>query len=399
MGRRLAAVLGARVPHELSRAVRPASTFLQEKLAATLAAPELGGYDDVMFLPEESLTTIVARVSSLLTSCTPADFVVLYYTGHTGILSPETTRDSASAGAGHDGLVDYHLVGTNLDERAAGFPVQAFAAPQHVGPSVLWIFDTTCHCNTRLQATRLPWLGQSRWEMLRSHLLLSGQLRTEFLGGATPGREILFDISPPIFVSPLTCGRLTRDLMDGLRTGAADLNGDGIIRTLDLAGFLNAQFYHASDVIPWEDRGFISVPPVAAEEAVDDTLVHGKRKRVLLIEDNEDNRTVYRTIIEHFGYEIIEASEGTTGLWMAHVHRPDLILLDISMPGLSGWEVCSTLKAHPATEKTPIIALTTHALAPDRARAYEVGFDSYLAKPCEPRRVVAEIARFIGVGR
>jgi two-component system, cell cycle response regulator DivK len=122
-------------------------------------------------------------------------------------------------------------------------------------------------------------------------------------------------------------------------------------------------------------------------------------KRVLLVEDNEDNRTVYRTILEHFGYGVIEARNGEDGVRMAREEHPDLILMDISIPVIDGWEATKILKGDDKTRNIPIIALTAHALATDRAKASEVGCDGYLAKPCEPRRVVAEVEKFIGSGR
>jgi CheY-like chemotaxis protein len=122
-------------------------------------------------------------------------------------------------------------------------------------------------------------------------------------------------------------------------------------------------------------------------------------KTVLLVEDNEDNRTVYRTILEHFGYRVVEARNGEDGIRGARRDHPDLILMDISIPIIDGWEATKILKADPATAQIPIIALTAHALATDRAKATEVGCDGYLAKPCEPRRVVQEVQRFIGDAR
>jgi CheY-like chemotaxis protein len=122
-------------------------------------------------------------------------------------------------------------------------------------------------------------------------------------------------------------------------------------------------------------------------------------KTVLLVEDNEDNRTVYRTILEHFGYRVVEARNGEDGIRAARGDHPDLILMDISIPIIDGWEATKILKADPATSQIPIIALTAHALATDRAKAGEVGCDGYLAKPCEPRRVVQEVKRFIGDAR
>mgnify|MGYP000094313715 CR=1 FL=1 len=119
-------------------------------------------------------------------------------------------------------------------------------------------------------------------------------------------------------------------------------------------------------------------------------------KVVLLVEDNEDNRTVYRTILEHFGYRVIEARNGEEGIQLARGEQPHLILMDISIPVIDGWEATRILKSDPTTAGIPIVALTAHALAADRLKAQEVGCDGYLAKPCEPRRVVAEVERLIG---
>jgi CheY-like chemotaxis protein len=119
-------------------------------------------------------------------------------------------------------------------------------------------------------------------------------------------------------------------------------------------------------------------------------------KTVLLVEDNEDNRIVYSTILRHFGYRVMEALNGEEGIATARAEKPDLILMDISIPIIDGWEATQVLKHDPETRRIPIIALTAHALASDRERAMEVGCDGYLAKPCEPRAVVAEVQRFLG---
>ncbi|MEP7066313.1 MAG: response regulator, partial [Gemmatimonadota bacterium] len=105
-------------------------------------------------------------------------------------------------------------------------------------------------------------------------------------------------------------------------------------------------------------------------------------KTVLLVEDNEDNRIVYSTILQHFGYVVMEALNGEEGIAKARAERPDLILMDISIPVIDGWEATQVLKRDPETRGIPIIALTAHALASDREKAMEVGCDSYLAKPC-----------------
>jgi CheY-like chemotaxis protein len=119
---------------------------------------------------------------------------------------------------------------------------------------------------------------------------------------------------------------------------------------------------------------------------------------ILLVEDNLDNRTIYRTILEHRGYSVLEAEDGEMGIRMAREQSPALILMDISIPKVDGWEATRILKADPKTAGIPVIALTAHAMAQDRAKAAEVGCDGYLAKPVEPRRVVEEVQRFLGTG-
>jgi two-component system cell cycle response regulator DivK len=120
---------------------------------------------------------------------------------------------------------------------------------------------------------------------------------------------------------------------------------------------------------------------------------------LLLVEDNEDNRIIYSTVLRHLGYHVIEAQDGVQAVEFARSAQPDLILMDISIPRMDGWEATRILRGDPRTSAIPIIALTAHALADDRERAAEVGFSSYLAKPIEPRAVVAEVRRWIGDGR
>ena len=121
-----------------------------------------------------------------------------------------------------------------------------------------------------------------------------------------------------------------------------------------------------------------------------------RKKTVLLVEDNEDNLVVYRTILEHVGYEVIEARDGEEGVNRARSELPDIILMDISIPKIDGWEATERLKRDGQTSEIPIIALTAHALEEDRAKAMRAGCDGYLAKPVEPRRVVQEVEKFIG---
>jgi CheY-like chemotaxis protein len=119
-------------------------------------------------------------------------------------------------------------------------------------------------------------------------------------------------------------------------------------------------------------------------------------RTLLLVEDNEDNRIIYSTVLRHVGYEVVEACDGLQAVELARSLVPDLILMDISLPELSGWEATRILRQDPTTSTIPIIALTAHALADDRVRATEVGFTAYLAKPIEPRAVLAEVRRWLG---
>ena len=121
------------------------------------------------------------------------------------------------------------------------------------------------------------------------------------------------------------------------------------------------------------------------------------QRRVLLVEDNEDNRVIYRMILEHHGYAVVEAHDGQSGLELARSLRPDLILMDISLPVLDGWEATRQLKEDSQTSSIPVIALTAHALRTDEAKATEIGFDAFVRKPAEPKLVLEIVQRFIGV--
>ncbi|HUH12464.1 MAG TPA: response regulator [Longimicrobiales bacterium] len=121
-----------------------------------------------------------------------------------------------------------------------------------------------------------------------------------------------------------------------------------------------------------------------------------EKKRVLLVEDNEDNLVVYRTILDHVGYHVIEARDGEEGVNRAREELPDMVLIDVSIPKMDGWEVTRRLKAGDDTRHIPVVALTAHALEEDRQRAVDAGCDGYLAKPVEPRRVVEEVQKFVG---
>jgi two-component system cell cycle response regulator DivK len=127
-----------------------------------------------------------------------------------------------------------------------------------------------------------------------------------------------------------------------------------------------------------------------------DRDVEAGQRRVLLVEDNEDNRIIYRMILEHHGYDVIEAHDGQAGIDLARSGEPDLILMDISLPVMDGWEATRVLKADLSTSTIPIVALTAHALRSDEAKAAEIGFDAFIRKPAEPKLVLEIVQRFVG---
>ena len=113
--------------------------------------------------------------------------------------------------------------------------------------------------------------------------------------------------------------------------------------------------------------------------------------KILLVEDNEMNRDMLSRRLERKGYEVLIAVDGSEGVQMAHSHSPDLILMDMSLPVLDGWEATRRLKAAPETSAIPVIALTAHAMATDREKAMEAGCDDYDTKPIELPRLLSKI--------
>lgn len=117
--------------------------------------------------------------------------------------------------------------------------------------------------------------------------------------------------------------------------------------------------------------------------------------RVLLVEDNEMNRDMLSRRLTRRGFDIVVAEDGIEGVRQASEAQPDLILLDMSLPGLDGWEVARRLKADAATRAIPIIALTAHAMAGDRERALQAGCDDYDTKPVELPRLLDKMAALL----
>jgi two-component system, cell cycle response regulator DivK len=118
-------------------------------------------------------------------------------------------------------------------------------------------------------------------------------------------------------------------------------------------------------------------------------------KRILVVEDEEDNRRIVRDLLTSVGYEIIEAVTGPEGVTAAETHGPDLILMDIQLPGLDGYEATRRIKANPTLRHIPIIVVTSYALSGDDVKAFEAGCDAYISKPFSPRALLAKVREYV----
>ena len=123
--------------------------------------------------------------------------------------------------------------------------------------------------------------------------------------------------------------------------------------------------------------------------------VEGAARTILLVEDNHDSRAIYGTLLRHVGYRVVAAADGETALALARGERPDLVLMDVTLPGVDGLEATRRLKADPETRAIVVVALTAHASADSRAACLAAGCDSYLSKPIAPRAVLAEVQRLL----
>ena len=119
--------------------------------------------------------------------------------------------------------------------------------------------------------------------------------------------------------------------------------------------------------------------------------------KILLVEDNEMNRDMLGRRLKRRGFEMVVAVDGAEALAMAESEAPDLILMDMSLPILNGWEATQRLKAAPKTRAIPVIALTAHAMAGDRDKALEAGCDDYDTKPIEFERLLGKIEAFLSL--
>jgi CheY-like chemotaxis protein len=115
--------------------------------------------------------------------------------------------------------------------------------------------------------------------------------------------------------------------------------------------------------------------------------------KILIVEDNEKNRILVRDILQHFGYETIEAENGEEGIRMTKEHEPDLILMDMQMPVMDGFQAIKALRADPETKQVRIIAVTSYAMKGDRERTIEAGADDYLSKPLNTRKLMSLIKK------
>ena len=123
----------------------------------------------------------------------------------------------------------------------------------------------------------------------------------------------------------------------------------------------------------------------------------GKKHNVLLVEDNPHNRKIFSGMLTHHGFAVREAETGEMALKMVAEQAPDIILMDLSIPGIDGWECAKRLKADPKTQAIPIVALTAHAMRGDEERARAAGCDGYLSKPISPKLVVEEVRKFLNI--
>ncbi|MBZ0299918.1 MAG: response regulator [Anaerolineae bacterium] len=119
-------------------------------------------------------------------------------------------------------------------------------------------------------------------------------------------------------------------------------------------------------------------------------------RRILVVEDNPDNMILICDILASLNYTVLQAPDGEQGVIMAESERPDLILMDLSLPRLDGWQATQQIKAHQELSHIPIIALTAHALIGDRERALAAGCDDYLSKPINFRALANKLDAHLG---
>ncbi len=120
--------------------------------------------------------------------------------------------------------------------------------------------------------------------------------------------------------------------------------------------------------------------------------------RILIVEDQEDNRKILRDLLTSAGFTPLEATTGEEGVTLAEREHPDLILMDIQLPGLDGYEATRRIKAIPALQQIPVIAVTSYALSGDDVKARDAGCDGYITKPFSPRALLATVREYLRAG-
>ena len=118
-------------------------------------------------------------------------------------------------------------------------------------------------------------------------------------------------------------------------------------------------------------------------------------KRILVVEDNENNLYLIRFLLEKNGYEVIEAQTGEIGIELASNEKPDLILMDIQLPDINGYEVTKKIREREKGSETPIIALTSYAMVGDKEKALKAGCTGYIEKPINPVTIISQIEEYI----
>lgn len=120
---------------------------------------------------------------------------------------------------------------------------------------------------------------------------------------------------------------------------------------------------------------------------------------VLLVEDNPYCRDIYRTILRVHGFDVLETDDGAKSIELAREHAPDVILMDLSVRGVDGWEATRRLKEQPETASIPVVAVSGHVLPEHQARARAAGCEGFIAKPADPARVVVELLKVLAPPR
>jgi CheY-like chemotaxis protein len=121
-----------------------------------------------------------------------------------------------------------------------------------------------------------------------------------------------------------------------------------------------------------------------------------RKARILVVEDNHDNMTLIVDVLLSMNYDVLQAMDGEAGLALAESEKPDLILMDLSLPKMDGWTATRQIKDNPALNHIPVIALTAHAMVGDRERALEAGCDDYVSKPIDLPKLAAKLMQYLG---